>query len=94
METNFDIEELELDNAIKELLEDVKSIVVYNDEVNSFDHVIDCLVKYCKHNFVQAEQCAVIIHFNGKYAVKSGALDTLKPIKEALCDQGLTATIE
>ena len=94
METIFDTELLELDLAIKDLLDTSKSIVLYNDEVNSFEHVIDCLVKYCRHAETQAHQCALIVHTKGKYAVKNGDLDTLKPIKEALCENGLTATIE
>lgn len=71
-----------------------KSIIVYNDDHNSFDHVIECFIKYCKHHPGQAEQCAMIIHNNGKCSVKVGDFDKLKPIKEALCDAGLSATIE
>ena len=71
-----------------------KAVVVYNDEVNSFDHVITCLLMYCEHSLMQAQQCANIIHTKGKYAVKEGELTKLKPIKEALCDKGLTAKIE
>lgn len=71
-----------------------KKIVVYNDDYNSFDHVIYCLMKYCKHSFEQAEQCATIIHTKGKYAVKEGEYDTLKPIKEALNEKGIDAKIE
>ena len=70
-----------------------KAIVVFNDDVNSFDHVISCLVAYCEQTFEQAEQCASIIHHKGKYAVKCGSYDELKPIKEALTEQGLDAII-
>ena len=94
MVTTSDTELLELDSAIKELVDSVKCIVLYNDEVNSFDHVINCLVKYCKHAETQAHQCALLVHLKGKYVVKSGDVDILKPIKEALCENGLTATIE
>ncbi|MBS1616735.1 MAG: ATP-dependent Clp protease adaptor ClpS [Bacteroidetes bacterium] len=69
-------------------------IVVWNDEVNTFDWVIDSLIEICAHTHVQAEQCALIIHNNGKYAVKEGNFDTLRPQAEALIDRGINATIE
>lgn len=80
-----------------EVLEDVSTgaaIVVYNDDVNTFDHVIDCLIKYCEHTAEQAEQCALIIHYKGKCIVKRGSYDDLRPICEALCLHQLSATIE
>jgi ATP-dependent Clp protease adaptor protein ClpS len=70
------------------------SIVLYNDDVNTFDHVIEMLVKYCNHDSVQAEQCAHIVHYNGKCAVKNGTVKQLKPVCEALVDQKLSAQIE
>jgi ATP-dependent Clp protease adaptor protein ClpS len=79
------------------LLSDVDngfSLVIYNDDVNTFDWVIKCLMQLCDHDRYQAEQCAWFIHHNGKYAVKHGSYDGLKPICEALCDRGLSATIE
>jgi ATP-dependent Clp protease adaptor protein ClpS len=69
-------------------------IVLYNDDVNTFDHVIDCLMKYCKHDAQQAEQCALLVHTKGKCAVKSGDYSTLQPLCEALCENGLSAQIE
>jgi ATP-dependent Clp protease adaptor protein ClpS len=69
-------------------------IVVFNDNHNSFDHVITCLVKFCKHSVGQAEQCAVIIHTKGKYAVKHGPLEELLPINEALGANDLTTEIQ
>lgn len=74
--------------------EESKKIVLYNDDYNSFDHVINCLVKYCKHTKDQAENCAHLVHHKGKCSVKEGDLDTLKPMKEALCENGLDAKIE
>jgi ATP-dependent Clp protease adaptor protein ClpS len=71
-----------------------KQIVLYNDDHNTFQTVIDCLVKYCKHHPHQAEQCALIVHHNGKCAVKEGDMDTLIPICGALLENGLTAKIE
>lgn len=69
-------------------------LLVYNDDVNTFEHVIRCLVKYCDHTLEQAEQCAYLIHYKGKCDVKRGTLEKLKPIHEALLDQHLSAVIE
>jgi ATP-dependent Clp protease adaptor protein ClpS len=70
------------------------SLVVWNDEVNTFDWVIQSLVEVCDHTQEQAEQCALIIHHNGKYAVKKGEYTDLKPMLEALLDRGISATLE
>ena len=69
------------------------SIVLFNDDVNTFDHVINSLIKYCKHSNIQAEQCAHIVHYNGKCFVKTGNIAKLKPICSALLDSGLSAEI-
>jgi len=69
-------------------------LVLYNDDVNTFDHVIAQLMKYCEHEYIQAGQCANIVHYNGKCQVKRGALEKLEPICTALKDQGLSAVIE
>jgi len=71
-----------------------KQIVLYNDDFNTFDHVIECLVKYCKHDTLQAEQCAYIVHYNGKCSVKNGSYKELEPICTALLEKGLNAEIE
>jgi ATP-dependent Clp protease adaptor protein ClpS len=70
------------------------NLIVWNDEVNTFDWVIETLVEVCGHTAEQAEQCAYIIHFQGKYAVKQGDYDTLNPMREAIIDRGINATIE
>jgi ATP-dependent Clp protease adaptor protein ClpS len=70
------------------------SLVVWNDEVNSFDWVIQTLVEVCHHSTEQAEQCAMIIHTQGKYAVKQGSYDDLKPMCDAITERGIGATIE
>ncbi len=70
-----------------------KNLVIYNDDINTFDHVIDSLVKVCKHEIVQAEQCTWIIHYNGKCAVKEGAMDYLLPMRRALNERGIDAKI-
>jgi ATP-dependent Clp protease adaptor protein ClpS len=69
------------------------SLIVWNDEVNTFDHVIEALVEICGHSPEQAEQCAMLIHYKGKYAVKTGEFDELRPCCEALIDRGINATI-
>jgi ATP-dependent Clp protease adaptor protein ClpS len=69
-------------------------IILYNDDVNTFDHVITCLIKYCNHTAEQAEQCAMLVHFKGKCAVKSGSETELLPICQALTDKGLSAVLE
>jgi ATP-dependent Clp protease adaptor protein ClpS len=68
-------------------------IVVYNDDVNTFDHVIETLVRVCNHTAEQAEQCSLIVHYNGKCTVKTGPLDKLKPQCSSLLQAGLNAEI-
>ena len=70
------------------------SLVVWNDEVNTFEWVIETLIEICGHSAEQAEQCAFIIHYQGKYAVKQGAYDDLKPECDAITERGIGATIE
>lgn len=74
-------------------LTEVRDLVVYNDDVNTFDHVINTLMKVCKHTPEQAEQCAYIIHHRGKCTVKTGNLSSLRPMKDAICDAGIDARI-
>ncbi len=69
-------------------------LIVWNDDVNTFEWVIETLMEVCGHDREQAEQCAYIIHFHGKYAVKNGSFDELKPQCEAITDRGINATIE
>ena len=71
-----------------------RALVVWNDEVNTFDWVIETLIELCSHSQEQAEQCAMLIHSKGKYAVKKGSYATLKPICEAIKDRQINATIE
>lgn len=69
-------------------------LILHNDDYNTFDWVIQCLINILKHNIQQAEQCAYIVHFKGKCQVKSGSLDELKPFKDSLVDCGLNVTID
>jgi len=69
-------------------------LIVWNDEVNTFEWVIETLVEVCQHSYEQAEQCAYIIHFQGKYAVKQGSYDELKPMCNSITERGIGATVE
>ena len=69
-------------------------LILWNDDVNTFDHVINCLIRICKHSSEQAEQCSMIIHTKGKAVVKSGDFDELRVLKYELTGNGLNATIE
>ena len=68
-------------------------IVMYNDDVNTFDHVIDTLIRVCKHTAEQAEQCSLIVHYKGKCTVKTGPMDELIPLCTQLLEAGLSAEI-
>jgi ATP-dependent Clp protease adaptor protein ClpS len=74
--------------------EDILDLILYNDEVNTFEFVIETLVEVCKHNAEQAEQCALIAHMKGRCPVKNGMADILIPLKSEMTNRGLTATIE
>lgn len=79
-----------------DVLDDVGTIhklILFNDDVNSFVHVIECLVRICDHNEIQAEQSALIVHYKGKATVKSGDRGELAAMCQALCDEGLSAVI-
>ena len=73
--------------------EAIKALILYNDDFNTFDWVIECLVKVCEHNTLQAEQCAYLVHHSGKCVVKNGTFKKLKPLCESLLEKGLTAKI-
>ena len=72
----------------------VKEIILHNDDVNTFEHVIISLMDICGHEPMQAEQCAWIVHHNGKCSVKRGTFDQLEPKCTALLERGLSADIE
>jgi ATP-dependent Clp protease adaptor protein ClpS len=72
----------------------VKEIILHNDDVNTFEHVIISLMDICGHEPLQAEQCAWIVHHTGKCSVKRGTFDQLEPKCTALLDRGLSADIE
>ncbi|MBL6647798.1 MAG: ATP-dependent Clp protease adaptor ClpS [Flavobacteriaceae bacterium] len=68
-------------------------IILYNDDVNTFDHVIDTLIKVCDHTLEQAKQCSIIVHYKGKCSVKTGSYSDLKPRCTKLLEAGLSAEI-
>ena len=87
-------EKHELDSLYKLSSEEKKTLILYNDDHNFFDFVIESLIKVCGHTEEQAEQCAMIVHFKGKCDVKHGDYEALSPMHKALTDRGLSATIE
>jgi ATP-dependent Clp protease adaptor protein ClpS len=72
---------------------DERNLIVFNDDVNTFDHVIESLIKVCRHDSIQAEQCTNIIHYNGKCDVKKGDFDTLEVMCTGLLERGISAEI-
>jgi ATP-dependent Clp protease adaptor protein ClpS len=87
-------EEHSFDTDVLTEVEAPYSLVVWNDEVNSFEWVIQTLIEICNHSTEQAEQCAMIIHTQGKYGVKQGSYEELKPMCDAITERGIGATIE
>jgi ATP-dependent Clp protease adaptor protein ClpS len=92
MSTKKQIQESEV--LLEEAVLNSHQLIVWNDEVNTFDHVINTLIKVCKHTSSQAEQCTMLIHYKGKCSVKVGSFDTLRPLAEAIIDEGINATVE
>jgi ATP-dependent Clp protease adaptor protein ClpS len=83
-------------SLVDTLLIDVKAkeIILHNDDVNTFEHVIVSLMDICDHDPIQAEQCAWLVHYTGKCSVKRGAFEVLRPMCDALCERGLSADIQ
>lgn len=79
--------------SVQEIITKNNEIVLYNDDVNTFDHVIETLMRVCEHTPEQAEQCSLIVHYNGKCTVKTGPMDKLKPQCTQLLEAGLSAEI-
>ncbi|GAB4013673.1 ATP-dependent Clp protease adaptor ClpS [Spirosoma sp. KCTC 42546] len=81
-------------DVLDEVVEtDVHNLVVFNDEVNTFDHVIDTLIDVCEHTPEQAEQCTLLIHYKGKCAVKNGSWEELVPMRNEICRRGISAEV-
>jgi ATP-dependent Clp protease adaptor protein ClpS len=94
MSQQFNREQEELVELLEEEdLQGSHDLIIYNDDFNTFEHVINTLIRVCKHSVEQAEQCTLIIHYKGKCAVKKGTFTELKPMCLAICDAGLSAEI-
>ncbi len=89
-DNSVEILETEVPN---EKLVDAHELVVFNDDVNTFEFVIQTLIDVCKHTPEQAEQCTLIIHYKGKCSVKKGSFDELRPMRDAITDRGIGAAI-
>ena len=87
------IEKTQVETDVLESVGINNEIVLFNDDVNTFDHVIDTLIRVCNHDELQAEQCALLVHYKGKCSVKSGSMTELKPQCLLLLDAGLSAKI-
>lgn len=85
---------LEEDVDVLDVTDKGCSLIVWNDEVNTFEWVIETLIEVCDHSAEQAEQCAMIIHTQGKYAVKHGGYEVLKQMCDSITDRGIGATVE
>jgi ATP-dependent Clp protease adaptor protein ClpS len=72
---------------------DERTLVVFNDDVNTFEHVIETLIDICGHTPEQAEQCTLLIHFKGKCSVKNGSFEELAPMRNAICQRGISAEV-
>lgn len=92
MRTLTDLNE-ETDQLVIDEVVDVFDLVVFNDDFNTFDHVIKTLIKVCQHTPEQAEQCTLLIHYKGKCTVKTGSFEELRPLREAICEAGIDAKI-
>src|SRR5688572_18840383 len=93
MKTRTDIQEQQQIDVLEDVM-DPFHLIVWNDEVNTFEWVIETLMQICNHSYEQAEQCAYIIHYKGKYSVKHGDYDELKPMCDAITERGIGATLE
>jgi ATP-dependent Clp protease adaptor protein ClpS len=84
----------QFETEVKEEKVDLKDLILYNDDVNTFDYVIDALVNLCDHDAIQAEQCTFLVHYKGKCGIKRDTISKLRPLCEAMLERGLSAKIE
>lgn len=83
----------EEDVLVLDETDEVYKLVLHNDDIHTFDDVIEALIEICKHDFIQAEQCTMLVHYKGKCTVKTGSMDVLKPMHEKLISRSLTSEI-
>jgi ATP-dependent Clp protease adaptor protein ClpS len=88
------IEKVQEDVLVEEQIQNLNEIVLFNDDVNTFDHVIETLIHVCEHTSIQAEQCAILVHYKGKCTVKTGSYEELEPKCTKLLEAGLSAEIQ
>lgn len=95
MSSVFDTDILE-DTSIETITNvgHTSQLIVYNDDYNTFDWVIQCFMEVCSHSFEQSEQLSLLVHYKGKATVKTDSFEVLKPMKDSLVDRGLSAVIE
>ncbi len=91
--TNSNLKPDPVQNENQQISSD-NNLILHNDDFNTFEFVIDCLIDVCGHDELQAEQCAFLTHYKGKCQIKKGELRRLKPMKDSLADKGLSVTIE
>ena len=92
MSTIIETETLTLEDILTNVAQE-RTLILFNDDVNTFDYVIDSLVEVCDHDVVQAEQCAYLVHYTGKCEVKNGSYNQLKPMRIELSRRGLSVAI-
>ena len=86
-------EQIKEDTDVAEIRVNEHQIVLFNDDVNTFDHVVETLIRVCGHTLEQAEQCSIIVHYKGKCTVKTGSYEELKPRCTQLLKADLSAEI-
>lgn len=91
---DYEISKPELDELTKTGSGEEKNLILHNDDVHTFDYVIDSLIEVCKMETTQAEQCTYLVHYKGKCDIKKGSYELLKPFKEGLIERELNATID
>ncbi|MDD3003864.1 ATP-dependent Clp protease adaptor ClpS [Flavobacterium sp.] len=87
------IEKIQEEVLTADAVDQNNQIVLYNDDVNTFDHVIETLIAVCNHTAIQAEQCAILVHYKGKCTVKTGSFEELKSQCSLLLEAGLSAEL-
>ena len=86
-------EQIKEDTDVAEIKVNEHQIVLFNDDMNTFDHVVETLIRVCGHTLEQAEQCSIIVHYKGKCTVKTGSYEELKPRCTQLLQADLSAEI-
>lgn len=91
----FEWPEIEVKEVVEDevVATDLYKLVVFNDDVNTFEWVIETLMNVCSHTPEQAEQCTLIIHYKGKCSVKNGSWEELVPMRQAICQRGISAEV-